>query len=200
MSLALSQLGRSTSTVVYSVCLLLLGASMGMVMPVMMLAVKNAVDFDDLGVAASAVSFFQSLGGTFGIALFGALFNARFASEVADRLPTDGRGLDIDTLASSPEQVASLSGGVADAVMGALAASVQGVFVAAIPLMVLGLLLAVVLTEVPLKETAYIAAPVGGEAMMPADNDRVSDNGARSMALPLPVDLSASEPLGVERR
>lgn len=196
--LAMAQLGRGAPTLVYSACLLLLGASMGMVMPVMILAVQNAVDFDDLGVATSAVSFFQSLGGTFGLALFGALFNARFTSEAAGRLPADGRGFDIDALASSPEQVASLSGEVAEAVTGALAASIQAVFLAAIPLMVLGLVLAVLLTEVPLKETSYIAAPVGGEAMAPGDNDRVESARADRPA-PAAVGLSAAEPLEIRR-
>ena len=160
----LSQLDRGTPDLVYGAWMALMGVSMGMVMPVTMLAVQNAVDFDDLGVATSAVNFAQSLGGTFGLALFGTLFNARFSSELGSRLPA-GVDVDADTLASSPQQISMLGGDLAVTVTDALAASIQTVFLVAVPLLVLGLVLAMILREVPLKETAYVAGPVGAEGV-----------------------------------
>ena len=53
---------------------LLLGLGMGMVMQVLVLAVQNSVDYDNLGVATSATTLFRSVGGALGVALFGAIF------------------------------------------------------------------------------------------------------------------------------
>jgi hypothetical protein len=58
----------------------------GMVMQVMVVATQNSVPRQVLGVATSSVSFFRSVGGSVGVSVFGALFNARVAVELASRL------------------------------------------------------------------------------------------------------------------
>lgn len=61
----------------------LLGMGMGLVMPVMNIAVQNEFDYRDLGVATSAVQLFRGLGSTVGIAIFGALLTAGLTNHMA---------------------------------------------------------------------------------------------------------------------
>jgi hypothetical protein len=64
-----------------------LGLGLGMVMQVLVLAVQNAIDYRELGVATSGTTLFRSTGGSVGVSLFGAIFAASLASGLADRLP-----------------------------------------------------------------------------------------------------------------
>jgi hypothetical protein len=44
-------------------------------MQVLVIAVQNAIDYADLGAGTSGVTFFRSIGGSFGTAVFGAIFD-----------------------------------------------------------------------------------------------------------------------------
>ena len=79
----LSPMGPGTSLLVQSLYLLVLGAGIGLSMQVLILVVQNTVDFTDLGVATSGVTFFRTIGSSFGAAIFGSLFT----NFLEDRLP-----------------------------------------------------------------------------------------------------------------
>jgi hypothetical protein len=68
---------------VQSLYLVVLGAGIGLTMQVLVLVVQNTVDFTDLGVATSGVTFFRTIGMSFGAAIFGSMF----ANFLGDRLP-----------------------------------------------------------------------------------------------------------------
>ncbi len=85
----LSRLSLHTPHLTMSLYVIVLGAGMGMTMQVMVLAVQNAVPPSQMGAATAAVTFFRSLGGAFGTALFGAVFIARL--EPLDRQSRAGR-------------------------------------------------------------------------------------------------------------
>ncbi|HEY0524788.1 MAG TPA: MDR family MFS transporter, partial [Stellaceae bacterium] len=70
------------SLLLAGVAMVLCGIGTGLVMPVMLVAVQNAVDVRDLGTATSSISFFRSMGGSFGVALFGAVLIARLDTHV----------------------------------------------------------------------------------------------------------------------
>ncbi|USN96678.1 MAG: MFS transporter [Candidatus Nomurabacteria bacterium] len=72
----LTTLTPDTKYVYEGFLMLLLGAGLGVVMPVMSLAVQNEFEQHDLGVATSSSQLFRSLGSTIGIAIFGALLTA----------------------------------------------------------------------------------------------------------------------------
>ncbi len=77
---ALALLGAFVGKVGYfgdAMILVLLGIGLGHVMPVITVAVQNAAGTADLGAATSALSFFRSLGGAVGVAIFGAVLTAR---------------------------------------------------------------------------------------------------------------------------
>ena len=71
----LSRLEVDTSAVVSGAYMLVLGLGLGLVMQVLVLAVQNAVDYRDLGVATSGTTMFRQMGGAIGTAAFGAIFN-----------------------------------------------------------------------------------------------------------------------------
>ena len=72
--LMLSQLGIETTWPMAALYMLVLGMGLGAVMQVLVLIVQNAVPYSELGVATSGATFFRSIGGSFGAAIFGAIF------------------------------------------------------------------------------------------------------------------------------
>src|SRR5690349_11076039 len=86
--------------------LLLLGLGMGLVMQVLVIAVQNAVDYRDLGVATSGNTLFRSVGGSVGTAVLGAVFAARLAGELARTAPAGvshgGSGMSLQAIAQLP--------------------------------------------------------------------------------------------------
>ena len=55
--------------------MIILGIGMGIIMPVLTIAVQSAFGAEKRGVATSATQFFRSIGGTFGMAILGIIFN-----------------------------------------------------------------------------------------------------------------------------
>jgi len=144
----LATMNADTSRTTASWFVALLGVGLGTVMPVMILAVQNAVDQRDLGTATSAATFSRSMGGSFGVALFGAVL----ASRLAHQLP----GVDPEALQASPSQLRTLPPAAHQAVVEAVAQSLHVVFLAAIPVALAAFLVVLFLRERPLRESAHI--------------------------------------------
>ncbi|WP_395571267.1 MFS transporter [Streptomyces sp. BK79] len=146
----LSRLDADTPRLHYSVWMAVLGAGIGMVMPVLVLAVQNSVRPADLGTATSANNYFRQIGGSVGAAVFGTLFADRLTDALADRLPAEaGAGLP-DAEAISPQLVHSLPPALRDAYIDAYADAMPRIFLYLVPVLVLGLLIALFLKEKPL--------------------------------------------------
>jgi len=154
--LLLSTMSPSTPLPVASFYMLMLGAGVGLVMQVLVVAVQNAVDARDLGVATSLNTFFRSLGGSFGTALFGAILTSRLAYHLTRLLPEGIDGLPVTGIAASPAAVAQLPPEVQGPVIEAFSHSITTVFAAAIPFAVVAFLLAIALPERPLRDTAHV--------------------------------------------
>ncbi|MGC9495775.1 MFS transporter [Streptomyces sp. WG7] len=165
----LSRLDADTPRLNYSIWMAVLGAGIGMVMPVLVLAVQNSVRPADLGTATSANNYFRQIGGSVGAAVFGTLFADRLTDALTDRLPAEaGAGLP-DAEAITPELVHSLPPALREAYIGAYADAMPRIFLYLVPVLVLGLLIACFLKEKPLvshnapvtePETAQHVAPV----------------------------------------
>lgn len=153
----LSTMTPDTSILTASVFMLTLGAGLGLVMQVLVIAVQNAVDMADLGVATSSTTFFRSLGGSFGTALFGAVLTARLTAEIAERLP--GVDIAVGELTGSPAAIAQLPDAIRGPLVEALSAAVTGVFAVAIPFAIFALVLVLFLPELPLRDTVHVGAP-----------------------------------------
>jgi EmrB/QacA subfamily drug resistance transporter len=83
----LSRLSLGTSSYLTSGYMLLLGIGLGMVMQVLVIAVQNAVEYGDLGVATSGATLFRLIGGSLGTAILGAIFATRLAANLAQQQP-----------------------------------------------------------------------------------------------------------------
>ena len=81
--LLLTRLDAGTSALYAYAAMFVLGLGLGLVMQVLVLAVQNAVDYADLGVATSSATLFRSMGGSLGTAALGAVFTARLTDELA---------------------------------------------------------------------------------------------------------------------
>jgi EmrB/QacA subfamily drug resistance transporter len=128
-----------------------LGFGLGLSMQVLILAIQNAVEPRDLGVATSTSMFTRQLGGALGLALLGSVFNTQLAHWVAQLVPARAH-LDAARLRGRPETLADLSPAVRDVVAEAFARSLHTVFLWCIPVAVAALVLAFFLRQLPLRE------------------------------------------------
>ncbi|MFI9154410.1 MFS transporter [Streptomyces sp. NPDC053367] len=144
----LSRLEADTPRLHYSIWMAVLGAGIGMVMPVLILAVQNSVRPADLGTATSANTYFRQIGGSVGAAVFGTLFADRLADALRRELPSGGGLPDPESV--TPQAVHSLPPALRDAYIQAYADAMPRIFLYLVPVLVLGLLIAFFLKERPL--------------------------------------------------
>ena len=150
----LSRLHVDTPTLVAGAYMLVLGLGLGLVIQVLVLAAQNAVDYEYLGVASSGSTLFRQIGGSIGVAIFGAIFANRLAGNLATRLPA---GAHVPT-APNPAALRELPPAVHAAYASAVTDGLHPVFLAAAGAAVLAFLLTWLLREVPLRATAQAAA------------------------------------------
>ncbi|HTX27496.1 MAG TPA: MDR family MFS transporter [Streptosporangiaceae bacterium] len=157
----LTHLGVGTTRLTSAIFYVVLGLGMGFLMQMVSLIAQNSVTQKDMGVASSARMFFQQIGGSLGVAAFGAIFARRLTESLA---AAAGSGVHISASGGSldPATVNSLPAAVKHDVFFAIAHAVQAVFVWALPASVLIFLLALLVKEVPLRGRA--APPSADEA------------------------------------
>jgi EmrB/QacA subfamily drug resistance transporter len=158
--LLISSMTAETSTLAASLYMLLLGLGLGFVMQVLIIAVQNAVEYRELGVATSNAILFRFIGGSLGTALLGSVLATQLHANVQRLMPGAG-ALDL----ISPQSLAALSPAVRGAYIEAFVVSLHTVFLVAAVIAFFGLLVALLLPERPLRETIAAAAEadIGGE-------------------------------------
>ena len=162
--LLMSRMNPSTSALLQSLYLFILGAGIGLCMQVLILIVQNTSSFEDLGVATSGVTFFRTIGSSFGAAIFGSLFTNFLHSRIGPAIAASGAS---PAAASSPEALHRLPHAAAAPIVSAYAASLTQVFLWAVPVALVGFVLALFLREVPLREIGNNAADLGDGFAMP---------------------------------
>ncbi|MFF2191086.1 MFS transporter [Streptomyces sp. NPDC058155] len=166
----LSRLETDTSRLEYSVWQAVLGIGIGLVMPVLILAVQNSVQPSDLGTATSANNYFRQIGGSVGAAIFGTLFADRLTDALVERIPS-GAGLP-SAESITPQMVHAMPPALRDGYIQAYADAMPRIFLYLVPVLLLGLLIACFLKEKPLvshnasaaESTAVPAARTPGSA------------------------------------
>jgi predicted MFS family arabinose efflux permease len=157
----LSGMQADTSRVQSSIFMLVFGMGIGTLLHMLVLIVQNAVDHRELGVATSATAFFRSMGGTFGVAIYGAIFNARLFAALPRLLPADALvqvGGDASRLLNSPAELRLLPPAVLDGIVQSVVLGTQSVFLWALVPVTVGFGLAWFLKEIPLRDTVHVAA------------------------------------------
>ncbi|MEU2233711.1 MDR family MFS transporter [Streptomyces vietnamensis] len=176
--LLLHQLTETSSTWSMSVCFFVFGAGLGLVIQVLVLVVQNAVPYEDLGVATSGVTFFRSIGASFGVAAFGTIFTSRLTDTLGEVFANAGRELPPGTgpgrVAADPRAIAELPPELRPQVLHAYATSITDVFLYAAPVVLVAFVFACLLKEDKLR--AFVTAP---------DTHRTpaSDERARALSL-----------------
>src|SRR5207302_676578 len=158
----LSRLGVETRPWVASVYMLVLGIGLGLVMQVLVLVVQNDAPPSDVGVATSTATFFRSVGGSFGVAIFGAIFATRLTAALRD-LPHKAAAQLTGGIHLTPEQAKHLSPAIRGDFLHAFAYALHGVFLWGMGVAALAFLLAWWLKEVPLRTQTYAQAQVAAE-------------------------------------
>ena len=172
--LLLTRLDASTSTLEAGAYMFVLGAGLGLVMQVLVLAVQNAVPYSMLGVATSGSTLFRSIGGSLGTAILGAVFSGRLTSELSERIPAGQADALAGGASVEPSALRQLPTALRDAYTGSFTSALTTVFLVAAIVAVLAFLLAWFIEERPLRQTVETAG-VEETFGAPRDTDRVRE-------------------------
>jgi EmrB/QacA subfamily drug resistance transporter len=159
----LSRLDEHTSTALTSVYFFVLGLALGLIIQVLVIAVQNSADFADLGAATSGATFFRTIGGAFGVSIFGAIFSNRLAGQLASALrgvPLP-HGFSAADAAANPALLKTLPAAVRGDVKHAYSLALHPVFLYAIPVALVAFALSWFLREVPLRATSSVGIGEG---------------------------------------
>ncbi len=158
--LGLSRLQVDTPYLQLAGLMFVFGAGLGLTMQVVVTAVQNSVDRSMMGVATASVTFFRSMGGAVGVALFGAILNTRLASHLLEVVPAAAQAQmggqsaavnDVTAIKALPEPVKGW-------VLEAFTRSIDDVFLIAVPFMAVAFVLALTMREKPLGVRSEAAA------------------------------------------
>lgn len=176
----MSRMEPSTSALIQSLYLVILGAGIGLSMQVLVLIVQNTSNFEDLGVATSGVTFFRTIGSSFGAAIFGSLFVNFLDRRIGPALAASGAPPDA---VSSPGALHRQPHEVAAPIVAAYADSLTEVFLWAAPVAVVGFVLALFLREVPLRDIHDSTVDLGDAFGMPTSEtpDQMLENAIARM-------------------
>ena len=159
--LGLSRIAVETSYAYVAVLMFVFGAGLGLTMQVVVTAVQNNVDRRHMGVATASVTFFRSMGGALGTALFGAILNTRLAHHLAAVIPA-GSGASAGTATSAVTNVSAIRAlpePVRTWVLTAFTQAMDDLFLVAVPFLAVGLVIALLMREKPLAGRTPTAPP-----------------------------------------
>ena len=170
---SLSLMDLHTTSIRAVINIIIVGVGIGLCLPVVTLAVQNAVSQKLLGVATSSVQLFRQLGGTVGVAILGSIMNMSLQKRMSDLTSNAEVGVQIaqnpslgqlqdpqilmnhDELTNireslAPELQDTMSSMIAMA-REALSYSLTNVFFIASIILCIGFLLTFLLKEIPLR-------------------------------------------------
>lgn len=148
-----SHLTLTTSHVILSLWMLVIGAGLGQFMQIPTLAVQNSTPRQSLGTATSTVVFFRSIGTSLGGAIFGNILISRLTSHIHEALPNAGK-VGSDAISNG---VANLPPQIKQTILQAYVHSFRDMFLLAIPIAMAAFFVALFLREAPLKNTTHDA-------------------------------------------
>jgi EmrB/QacA subfamily drug resistance transporter len=153
--IGIAQITGTTPYLYLVIPMILMGFGTAAIFTTTSIASQNAVEFSDLGVATATVLFFRSLGGSFGLAIFGTVLNSTIRSEIPKRITIEPD--QASSLIRSPEEISALPLASKQAVVDSLALGVSRIYWLCAATMVIAFLLAVILREQPLRLRAGLS-------------------------------------------
>jgi MFS family permease len=157
----MSRIDLTTGAWTTAAYLFVFGVGLGLVMQVLVVAVQNAVPYQQLGTATSGVTFFRTVGSSFGTAVFGAVFSNLLATNVLAALPPNTVPADLTGILSSidPTAIGQLPAATSAAVVSGIVTTIDTVFLLGVPIAALGFVLSWLLPEIELRKTVRAAEP-----------------------------------------
>ena len=157
----LGTISATTSGVVIALYMIILGIGLGAVMQILVVAVQNAVDMKDLGSSTAAANFFRSLGGSFGTAVFGAVYSNILPHRLAHHIAETGHAVSLPPADRwTPDVLLALPSQSLHIIVTSIAETIQLVFRYTLPFGVLAFLLSLTLPHVTLKGRVAAESPV----------------------------------------
>jgi len=164
----MSQLGPSSGALRESLAMVVLGLGIGCAMQVLTIAVQNTVSYSEMGAATSGVTFFRTLGSSFGTAIFGTLYANRLRPNLADAI---ARSPGVPPAAvQNPSALHSLPPHMITHIVQAYADTIDHVFRWVVPVAAVGFVVSWFLKEVPLRDSARAGAADMGEGFAAPDS------------------------------
>lgn len=161
----LSMIG--TNTAFWSTCIdmVIVGAGVGLVMQVIVVAVQNSVPYEQLGVATATSTFFRTIGGCFGVSALGAVFDNRLLDSLKAHVSAAQSSiLNGNSITANPAQIQHLPTPEKVFFLGAFSHALQGVFLVAVPFAVVAFALGFLMKEIPLRNAAHTRTTSQDEA------------------------------------
>ena len=128
------------------------GLGFGSVTQVLVVAIQNTVDRREIGTATASVNLFRAIGGSLGVAVYGAVFAGGMRHwlprRLGDHLPV---GVDAHGIQTSPDHIRALPAGVQHGIAQSVADALHLVFLTAAPVAAAGFLVVLYLRERPLR-------------------------------------------------
>jgi len=177
----MSLMGPGTGVWLESLYMFVLGTGIGLCMQVLTIAVQNTVDYADLGTATSGVTFFRTLGSSFGTAVFGTIYSNALKPNLTDGITAAAKTgtvppAVIAKAATSPEGLHRLPPAAASPIIDAYADTIQTVFLWTVPVAAVGFVVSLFLKQVELRDSARKGSTDMGEGF-------ASPHGANSQRL-----------------
>jgi EmrB/QacA subfamily drug resistance transporter len=167
--LLLSRMGIGTAPATAVLYMFVLGMGLGSVMQVLVLIVQNAVPYSELGVATAGATFFRSIGGSFGAAIFGAIFSNVLVGNLLRHLGLAKLPSGVSSSSITPAILDKLPSAVHHSLIAAYAESIQTVFVIATPIAFIAFLVAWLIPQLELRRAVGSSSgpPTGGGTNIP---------------------------------
>src|SRR6202035_1983919 len=159
--LLMSRIGLTTPPWTIAGYLFVFGVGLGLIMQVLVVAVQNAVPYEQLGTATSGATFFRMIGGSFGTAVFGAVFANLLATNVVHALHLKAvpGNLKSSLSGADPTSLSHLSPAVHAGVVSGMVHTIQTVFLIAVPIAAAAFALSWLLPDIELRKTVRTADP-----------------------------------------
>jgi EmrB/QacA subfamily drug resistance transporter len=190
----ISRVSTDTPAILSSGLMMVLGFGLGCVMQVLVIAVQNAVDYKDLGVATSGATLFRMIGGSLGTAILGAVFSSRLASGIAASIPGASATA---THSINAQAISQLPAAQRMAYAAAFSSAIDAVFLVAAVIAAVGFALSWLLPERPLRATVAAGAGAPGRESAEAFAQQTDETAAIAQ---LAGALSALADRNVQRR
>jgi hypothetical protein len=126
-------------------------------------AVQNSVDLRDMGTATGSTTFFRSLGGAVGTAIFGAVLGMRLDHYLGDIIGASGMPLGAGDM-TNIQILRQLAEPTRHLVLGAFSKAIDDVFLSSIPFIAVAFIVSLFLEERPLRSGPLRQAPEHAQA------------------------------------